>query len=75
MVTGDVAAEKRRSRPQARQVEMDAVLKAWVSEDLKQAQVPIDGVDPEGYCVTTTNAWQQLLPCITDLLVSEGELL
>lgn len=40
MVAADVAAEKRRSRPQARKVEMDAVLKTRVLADLKQSRTP-----------------------------------
>lgn len=40
MVTADVAAQKRRSRPQPRKVETDAVLKARVLADLKQSRTP-----------------------------------
>lgn len=40
MVAADVAAQKRRSRPQARKVSRDPVLKARVLADLKQSRTP-----------------------------------
>jgi IS30 family transposase len=40
MVAADVAAERRRSRPQAHKVELDAVLKTRVLADLKQSRTP-----------------------------------
>lgn len=40
MVTADVAAAKRRSRPQPRKVGLDPVLKARVLADLKQSRTP-----------------------------------
>lgn len=40
MVTADVAAQRRRSRPQGRKVATDPVLKARVLADLKQSRTP-----------------------------------
>ncbi len=40
MVTADVTAQKRRSRPQARKVALDPVLRARVLADLKQSRTP-----------------------------------
>lgn len=40
MVAADVAAERRRARPQARKVELDSVLRARVLADLKRSRTP-----------------------------------
>lgn len=40
MVTADVAGQKRRSRPPARKVALDPVLRARVLADLKQPRTP-----------------------------------